>query len=551
MTLPDLPKDALLFVPLGGSGEIGMNLNLYGCNGKWVMVDFGMTFADPHFPGVELIFPDPAFIETLRDDLLGIVLTHGHEDHIGALPYLWQDLEVPIYATPFTCGLVRTKLADVGLYDVAELHEIPLEGKFDLGPFQFKYIPLAHSIPEGNALLIDTPFGRIFHTGDWKLDDDPVLGQPALPKQLRKLGDEGVLALVGDSTNVFNKNSSGSEGRVRDELIPLLADRPGRILVTTFASNAARLDTIGKAAQETGRKLIIVGRSLKRIIAVAKASGYLADFPDIYDEEDAAKIPRNKQLIICTGCQGEGRAALSRIANGDHKHVQLAPKDLVVFSSKVIPGNESSIARIYNLLALANVDVLTEKDAFIHVSGHPGQPDLEMMYEWIRPDVAIPVHGEMRHMKKHAELARSYGVDHAVVPFNGSVVQLAPGKAAHIAEVAAARLLLDGDDIVTEDSASILERRRLAQNGYAFVHIILDRQGRMVMAPTYAIKGVAGARDEELLELLNDAVENVIGKGKPNSDSETLGEAIRVAIRRILRAYSGKNTLTEVRVTKG
>lgn len=551
MALPDLPKDALLFVPLGGSGEIGMNLNLYGCNGKWIMVDFGMTFAEPNLPGVELVFPDPAFIETLRDDLLGIVLTHGHEDHIGAVPYLWPDLEVPIYATPFTSGLVRSKLIEADLHDQAELIEVPLEGTVELGPFKITYVPLAHSIAEGNALVIDTPYGRVFHTGDWKLDDDPILGQPALPKDLKKLGDEGVLALIGDSTNVFNPETSGSEGRVRDELIPLLANRPGRVIVTTFASNAARLDTIGKVAVATGRKLIVVGRSLKRIVSVAMASGYLKDFPPVFDEEEAAKIPKNKQLIICTGCQGEGRAALSRIAHGEHKHVQLSPKDLVVFSSKVIPGNERSIGRIYNLLAIANVDVLTEKDAFIHVSGHPGQPDLKLMYEWIRPDVAIPVHGEMRHMKKHAELARSYGVKHSVVPFNGSVIQLAPGKACHIAEVAAARLLLDGDDIVAEDSASILERRRIAQNGYAFVHVVLDRKGRMVLEPTYAIKGVPGATDDELLEMLDEAVENVIGKGKPNSDSGAIGESIRIAVRRILRAYTGKNALTDVRVTKG
>lgn len=550
MTLPNLPKDALLFVPLGGSGEIGMNLNLYGCNGKWVMVDFGMTFAEPHLPGIELVFPDPAFIETLRDDLLGIVLTHGHEDHIGAVPYLWPDLEVPIYATPFTCGLVRTKLAESGLHEQAPLIEVPMGGEFSLGDFKFKYIPLAHSIPEGNALLIDTPYGRVFHTGDWKMDDDPVLGSPALPQELRDIGDEGVLALVGDSTNVFNTNSSGSEGKVRDTLIPLLQNRSGRILVSTFASNAARLDTIGRVAEATGRKLIVVGRSLKRIIAVAKATGYLEDFPEIYDEEEAASLPREKQLIICTGCQGEARAALNRIAFGDHKHVRLVPNDLVVFSSKVIPGNERSIARIYNQLAILNVDVLTEKDAFIHVSGHPGQPDLKQMYEWIRPEVSVPVHGEMRHMKKHAELAKSYGVKNAVVPFNGSVIQLAPGVAGHIAEVAAARLLLDGDDIVAEDSASILERRRLANNGYAFVHIILDKKGRLALDPVYVIKGVPGAHDDELLELFSDAIENVLGSGKPHRDNEVLAESVRIAIRRIIRAYTGKNTLTEVLVTK-
>lgn len=550
MALPDLPKKALLFVPLGGSGEIGMNLNLYSCDGKWVMVDLGMTFAEPHLPGIDLVFPDPSFIEMLRDDLLGIVLTHGHEDHIGAIPYLWPELDVPLYASPFTAGLIRTKLDEHGLQEQAELIEVPVGGTIDIGPFQFKYIPLAHSIPEGNALDISTPYGRVFHTGDWKFDEDPIIGSPALPQELTDIGNQGILALVGDSTNVFNTESAGSEGRVRDVLTKELQGREGRIIITTFASNAARLDTIGRVAEATGRKVIVAGRSLKRIIAVAKANGYLMDFPEPYDEEKAKDLPRNEQLIICTGCQGEGRAALYRITFGDHKHIKLAPKDLVVFSSKVIPGNERSIARIYNQLALNNVDIMTEKDAFIHVSGHPGQPDLKRMYEWIRPQTAIPVHGEMRHMKKHASLAKEFGVEHSVVPHNGSVIQIAPGLPAHIAEVATGRLVLDGDDIVPENSNSILERKRLAHNGFAFAHIVLNRKGQLMDRPTFVIKAIPGAHDEDLLELLNDAVDNVIGRGRAKANGDNLAETIRIALRRIIRAYSGKNTLTEVKISR-
>lgn len=548
MALPALPKDALLFLPLGGSGEIGMNLNLYACNGKWLMVDLGMTFAEPHLPGVDLVFPDPSFIEMLRDDLLGIVLTHGHEDHIGAVPYLWPDLDVPIYATPFTAGLVRLKLMENGLHEQAPLIEIPLDGTFDLGPFKLRYLSIAHSIAEGNALLIDTPYGRVFHTGDWKLDEDPILGQPTSPDVLCTIGDEGVLALVGDSTNVFNEESSGSEGRVRDVLIEELKGRSGRILVTTFASNAARLDTLGKVAEATGRKLIVAGRSLERIIAVAKANGYLANFPDILDEEAARDLPRDKQFIICTGCQGEPRAALHRIAMGEHRNIRLSPGDLVVFSSKVIPGNERSISRIYNQLSTANVDVMTEKDAFIHVSGHPGQPDLQKMYEWIRPQVAIPVHGEMRHMKRHAEFAKAQGVEGAIVPYNGSVIQLAPGAPAHLCEVAAGRLVLDGDDIVPEDSPSVVDRRRIATNGYMLVTLVFTPKGRLAHDPVFTIKGVPGGEDGELHELLEEAVFGVLERERQVKEGGNIRESIRIASRRAIRAYTGKNAQVDVQI---
>src|SRR3954462_15518035 len=391
------PGKELLFLALGGSGEIGMSVNLYGCDGKWIMVDLGMTFADPAYPGVELVLPDLTFIEENRKDLLGIVLTHGHEDHIGAIPYLAADLGVPLYATPFTAGLIAGKLEEEGLAERIQLNTVELGGDFRLGPFGFRYIPLAHSIPEGNALLIDTPYGRIFHTGDWKLDDTPQLGDPSTEAELRAIGDAGVLALVCDSTNVFNEESSGSELGVREGLYDVIQDADCRVLVTTFASNAARLKTLGHVARDTGRQVCVAGRSLDRILRVAKSVGYLTDFPEMIDFDSAMRLPRREVMIIATGGQEEARAALARIAFGQHK-LAVDEGDLVVFSSKQIPGNEIAIGRIQNELAARGVKMITDRQAEVHVSGHPGRPELAAVYDWIRPETIVPVHGEMRHM---------------------------------------------------------------------------------------------------------------------------------------------------------
>ena len=358
-----IPGDELIFLPLGGSGEIGMNVNLYGCRGKWVMVDLGMTFADPSYPGVDLILPDLSFIEERRDDLLGIVLTHGHEDHIGAIPYLAADLGVPLYATPFTAGLIRGKLEEEGLTKEVKLHVIPMGGSLTLGEFKFRYAALAHSIPEGNGLIIDTPHGRIFHTGDWKLDDPAADGDAVDARaEMTALGDSGVLAMIGDSTNVFNAKASGSEAGVRDGLLEVIrARKTGRVLVTTFASNAARLHTLGQVALETGRQVCVVGRSMDRILGVARATGYLKDFPPVLSFDAAARLDPSKLLIICTGAQGEPAAALSRIASGSHQHLKLERGDCVIYSSKEIPGNELSIGIVQNALATRGVEVITEK----------------------------------------------------------------------------------------------------------------------------------------------------------------------------------------------
>ncbi|HWH18458.1 MAG TPA: ribonuclease J, partial [Allosphingosinicella sp.] len=362
------PGKELLFLALGGSGEIGMNVNLYGCDGKWIMVDLGMTFADPAYPGIELVLPDLSFIEERRQDLLGIVLTHGHEDHIGAIPYLAADLGVPLYATPFTAGLIAGKLEEEGLTKEVKVNVVEMEGSFDLGSFSLRYVPLAHSIPEGNALQIGTPYGCVFHTGDWKLDEAPQLGDPSTEAELRAIGDQGVLALVCDSTNVFVDAPSGSEATVREGLDRVIGEAEGRVLVTTFASNAARLKTLGQVAEDTGRRVCVAGRSLDRILRVSKSVGYLTDFPETVDFDTAMQLPRRDVMIIATGGQGEHRAALARIAFGQHR-LALDEGDLVVFSSKQIPGNEIAIGRIQNELAARGVHMITDRQADVHVSG--------------------------------------------------------------------------------------------------------------------------------------------------------------------------------------
>ena len=545
------PGDELIFLPLGGSGEIGMNVNLYGCRGKWVMVDLGMTFADPSYPGVDLILPDLSFIEERRDDLLGIVLTHGHEDHIGAIPYLAADLGVPLYATPFTAGLIRGKLIEEGIDKEVKLHVIPMGGSLTLGDFKFRYAAMAHSIPEGNGLVIDTPFGRIFHTGDWKLDDAPQMGTPSTPEQMRAIGDAGVLAMVGDSTNVFNQNASGSEAGVRDGLLEVIrARKTGRVLVTTFASNAARLHTLGQVALETGRQVCVVGRSIDRILGVARATGYLKDFPPVLSFDAAARLDPDKLLIICTGAQGEPAAALSRIASGSHQHLKLERGDLVIYSSKEIPGNELAIGTVQNALASRGVEVVTERQAHVHVSGHPGKPELEAMYGWIRPEIAIPVHGERRHMEAHARLALDVGVPRAMVPMNGTAIRLAPNGPKLIGHERVGRLVLDGDVILPADGGTMVQRRRIMHNGYVGATVVLNGGGKLAARPSIVTQGVPVEEDhKDFLAECAEAAEDAARKGNPR-DEEKYAEAIRVAIRRVARDWTGKKPVTDVQVVR-
>lgn len=538
------PEDELLFLALGGSGEIGMNVNLYGCNGKWLMVDLGMTFSGGEYPGVDLVFADLEFIEERTRDLLGIVLTHAHEDHIGAVPYFAGDLGVPLYATPFTADLVARKLEEAGLSGEVELNVIDEDhGQIDIGPFTVTYLPLAHSIAEGNALLIDTSHGRVFHTGDWKLDDDPIIGEPTPEEELREIGDEGVLALVCDSTNVFNPNPSGSEGAVHRGLMEEIASHQGkRVLVTTFASNVARLHTLGEVARETGRQVCIAGRSLDRIIEVAQDNGYLEDFPETVDFDTAMRLPRGEVLILATGGQGEPRAALARIADENHP-LELTRGDVVIFSSRQIPGNEIAIGKMQNQLAHRGIEMVTDRQSLIHVSGHPGRPELEALYDWLRPEILIPVHGEMRHMQEQARLGNANGIADSIVQSNGDIVRLAPGKPGKIAEVHAGRLVLDGDIIAPADGDSIVIRRRIALEG-AMVVVLARGQ-----APVIETFGLPLEEDmPEFLAETSDDVLKAIGKlkGKDAKDPGAVHEAARLAARRAARRWCGKSPQVRV-----
>lgn len=538
------PEDELLFLALGGSGEIGMNVNLYGCRGKWIMVDLGMTFSGNEYPGVELVFADLDFIEERRKDLLGIVLTHAHEDHIGAVPYFAGDLGVPLFATPFTADLVARKLEEAGLLGQVELNIIEEDhGTLELGPFTITYLPLAHSIAEGNALLIDTPHGRIFHTGDWKLDEEPIIGEPTTEEELRAIGDEGVLALVCDSTNVFNPNPSGSEGAVHRALMKEVARHKGRrVVVTTFASNVARLQTLGEVARETGRQICVAGRSLDRIIEVAQDNGYLQDFPTPVDFDTAMGLPRGEVLILATGGQGEPRAALARMAENNHP-IELAAGDVVLFSSRQIPGNEIAIGRIQNQLAERGITMVTDRQALIHVSGHPGRPELEALYSWLRPEILVPVHGEIRHMAEQARVGKTCGIPVQVMQKNGDLVRLAPGKPGKVAEVRAGRLVLDGDIIAPADGEAITMRRRIAGEGVLVV--VLARGARPV------IEAVGLPLDEDLPEFLEEAAEDVLKaigrlKGRDAKDEAAIREAARLAARRAAQRWSGKRPQVRV-----
>jgi ribonuclease J len=542
------PGKELLFLALGGSGEIGMNVNLYGCDGKWIMVDLGMTFADPAYPGVELVLPDLTFIEKNRDDLLGIVLTHGHEDHIGAIPYLADDLGVSLWATPFTAGLIAEKLQEEGLERKIKVNIIDIGGTMQIGPFGFRFVPLAHSIPEGNALLIDTPYGKIFHTGDWKLDEFPQLGDPADAAALTRVGDEGILALVCDSTNVFQEEASGSEEQVREGLDRVIGEAEGRVLVTTFASNAARLSTLGKVAQDTRRRVCVAGRSLDRILRVARSVGYLTDFPETIDFETAMSLPKRDVMIIGTGGQGESRAALARIAFDQHR-IKLSEGDLVVFSSKQIPGNEIAIGRIQNELAARGIKMITDRQANVHVSGHPGRPELAAMYGWIRPEIIVPVHGEMRHMAEHERFARSKGVPKGILQKNGDVVRLAPDGPKKLGEERVGRLILDGDVILAADGPTMNERRKIASFGVISVALAVNGQDRLVGDVQVALEGIPVEEDREaFVEEAREAAAEAAHKGAASEDR--LREAVRLAVRRCATEWTGKKPVVDVLVVR-
>lgn len=553
------PKDAeLLFVPLGGTGEIGMNLNLYGFgteeDRKWIMVDLGVTFSDGRTPGVDVIMPDPTFIEENRQDLIAIVLTHAHEDHIGAVAHLWPKLRCPVYATPFTAELVKGKLIEAGIEQEVPLNIVDLGARFDLGPFDIEFVTLTHSIPEPNALAIRTALGTVMHTGDWKIDPGPVVGETLDSKRLAEIGEEGVRAIVCDSTNVFTPGEAGSEADVAASLTDLIGGLDGRVVVTTFASNVARLESIIRAAEANGRHVVLAGRSMFRVIAAARDTGHLKNLPPFVEAEDAGYLPKDKVLILCTGSQGEPRAALARIAAGAHRDIVLEEGDTVIFSSRIIPGNDVAIYEMQNDLARAGVRVITDKDHFVHVSGHPCRDELTAMYQWIKPELAIPVHGEARHLLEHAALAKELQVPETLVIENGDMVRLAPGTAEVVDEVPSGRVVMDGDVLVPSWDAGIQERRRLSFAGAVFVSVALNEKGAVRGDPEIRLIGLPerdnyGVRfDERAYDALDSALDQL--PQRKRKDEAQVAEYLRRAIRGAIRKDWGKKATVEVIVIR-
>lgn len=536
--------DELVFLPLGGSNEIGMNLNCYGYgppdDRKWIIVDVGVTFGDQTTPGVDIIMPDPTFIEQHAENIIGIVLTHAHEDHIGALGWLWPRLRAPLYATPFTAFLIREKLRDQDLLDAVDITEVPLGGSIQLGPFKVDLITITHSIPEPNGLAITTPLGVILHTGDWKIDADPQLGAPTDIAAIQRLGDAGVLAMVCDSTNVFVDGRAGSEADVRVAMNRLIGQLKGKVAVACFASNVARMDTAIRAGQANGRKVCLVGRSMHRMYAAARSVGFLKDIEPLIDDSQAKSVPADKLLLLCTGSQGEARAALSRIADGTHPHINLGQGDCVVFSSRVIPGNEVPIRNLQNKLAECGVRLYTERDhPGIHVSGHPCRDELADMYRWARPQIAVPTHGERRHLMEHCNLALDLQVPQAIAPRNGDMVRLAPGRAEVIDETVSGRLYLDGGVLTPENGEALRERRHAASNGVLHVCIALDGKGRVVSGPDVRSLGMPGDKANSLtdaLDALADAAEDAI-KGL-DRDAREDDDAVETAVARAVKKAS-------------
>ncbi|MFO7297278.1 MAG: ribonuclease J [Pseudomonadota bacterium] len=550
---PGSSEDEIVFLGLGGLGEIGLNVYLYGMgledNRRWLMVDLGLTFAEEHEPGVEIVLPDLRFIEEERGALEGIVLTHAHEDHFGAVIDLWDRLRAPIYATPFTAAMLRSKLAEESSGIEPPITVVPMGARFKVGPFDLEFVTMAHSIPEPSGLVIRTPHGIIFHTGDWKLDRTPLVGEPTDEEKIRSLGREGVRALICDSTNAFREGRSPSEADVAESLKAIIAKAKRRVAVTTFASNVARIRAIAEAAKATRRHLVVAGRAMHRVIQVAMETGYLPQDFRYLDQDQFAYLEPDEVLMLCTGSQGEPRAALSRIAEGEHPDLRLGQGDLVIFSSRTIPGNEKAVTRVQNNLALLGVDILTDADALVHVTGHPRREELKEMYAWLKPAVAVPMHGEARHLREHAWLAKAAGVLDVHPLRNGQMIRLAPDPVAIIDEAPVGRLYRDGRLIVSGEG-SVRERRRLAFAGIVAIGMAMSRRGELLSDPSIAMEGIPAetADGMPMTEVVFDAIDGTlrsIPAGK-RRDIELVRDAVRRSVRAAIEQVWGKKPIAKV-----
>ncbi len=550
-------KEELLFCPLGGSGEIGMNLNLYAYgnseNQKWIIVDVGVTFADDSIPGIDLIYPDPGFIVDKKDDVLGIVLTHAHEDHIGAIAHIWPKLKCNIYATPFTAVLVREKFREKKIDVSSYLKIVELNGTLDLSPFKIEFVTLTHSILEPNGLKINTPAGTILHTGDWKCDPNPLIGNKIDEDKLKKIGDEGVLAMVCDSTNVFSMGRSGSEMDVRKNMLSVIERLKKRIIVTSFASNVARMESVFYCAEKTDRQISLVGRSMHRIFKAARECGYLKNVIDPIDPRDVKNISREKIIYLCTGSQGEPMGAMMRIANYNHPDVFIERGDAVIFSSKIIPGNEKKLYKLHNQLVREGIEVISEENEFIHVSGHPNREDLKDMYEWIRPKSIIPVHGEHRHMIEHIKFAKEMQIPYTVKVENGDIVKISPGDQPEVFDKApSGRLYVDGNIAVEEDSRSIKERKNISANGILDVTILVTPKGNIHNKPIFNYSGLPINNDDDYKYELENIIEKTTRTFSLNNQNQkdNIIDAIKISCRKITKEITGKKPITSIKLIR-
>ena len=548
-------KNDLLFVPLGGSNEIGMNLNLYHYKGKWLMIDCGSGFADDYLPGVDMIIADGRFIEKYKKDIVGLILTHAHEDHLGGVQYLWNNLRCPIHTTTFTANFLKIRLNEYDFAKNIKIHEVKPGSKINLDPFSLEMVPLTHSAPEMQAIMISTDAGNILHTGDWKFDNDPILGKKADEELLKSYGDEGVLALVCDSTNVFNKGSSGSEGDVRKSLVDIIAGCPQVVVVSTFASNLARLDTIIHAAGLAGRKVVLTGRSLHRMILAARESGYLKDIAPLISERDVSRFRREELLVIATGCQGEPMAATAKLASNSHSSIKLAPKDTIIFSSKIIPGNEKKIFRLFNIFVKAGVEVITERDHFVHVSGHPSIDELQKMYSLIRPNICIPVHGEPVHIHEHVKLAKKNGIKQVVEVENGSVVLLEPNNAKVISKVENGYLAVDGNYLLPVESPIFKARRHMRESGIVVASVVINKKGLLAANPMLSMPGLLDPKEDmALVNLIKNDIKELVTiqnkQAKKALSDEQVIEAIKGTIRKTLKQEINKSPVIIVNLEK-
>ena len=544
-------KNELLFLPLGGCNEIGANFNLYHLDGKWLIVDCGSGFADDHLPGVDMIVPDVTFLEKHKKDIVGMVLTHAHEDHLGGVQYLWNELECPIYATNFTASFLRTKISEYDIGKRAQINKLDPRSTLELGPFSIEMIALTHSAPEMQALMIRTPKGNVLHTGDWKFDPDPIVGDPSDLNRLKECGDEGVLALVCDSTNVFSPGHSGSEGKLRDSLTEIIAGCPNMVVVTTFASNLARIESLVHAARETVRKVVASGRSVKRIVDVAHNCGYLEDLEHLIDEQDVSRYKRNELLIIATGCQGEPMAATSKMATGSHQSIKLAPEDTVIFSSKIIPGNDKKIFRMFNQLVQQRVEVITERDHFVHVSGHPYVDELKQMYDLVRPQLCIPVHGEPVHIHEHARLAREHGVPSTLEIQNGQVAKLTKEQSELVGSVDSGYFAVEGSSLLPIESNIFKIRRRMRDDGIGIIAVVLGKN-KLTATPMVTFPGCLDKdEDGELLlhitETLEMELNRYISRNKKSSKDQ-IETQIRSIVRKIIKSEIGKSPALNIMI---